>query len=121
MSTGEMGVPTIPVSMIVYFILFFLFGYFLYASIYTAIGAPFNTDQEAQQLAMVPGLFMVGCWAFYRAVVNKPNGPIAVFVSLFPLAAPLMMVRRPAVALPPFWQAVLSMAILVRSTVGLAR
>src|SRR5439155_169027 len=70
MSTGEMGVPTIPVSMIVYFILFFLFGYFLYASIYTAIGAPFNTDQEAQQLAMVPGLFMVGCWAFYPAVLN---------------------------------------------------
>ena len=120
MSTGEMGVPTIPVSMIVYFILFFLFGYFLYASIYTAIGAPFNTDQEAQQLAMVPGLFMVGCWAFYPAVLNNPNGPIAVFVSLFPLTAPLMMFLRTAVAEPPFWQVLLSMLILVLSTIGIA-
>jgi len=120
MSTGEMGVPTIPVSMIVYFILFFLFGYFLYASIYTAIGAPFNTDQEAQQLAMVPGLFMVGCWAFYPAVLNNPNGTIAVFVSLFPLTAPLMMFLRTAVAEPPFWQVLLSMLILVLSTVGIA-
>jgi len=120
MASGEMGVPTIPVSMIVYFILFFLFGYFLYASIYTAIGAPFNTDQEAQQLAMIPGVFMVGCWAFYPAVLNNPNGGVSVFVSLFPLTAPLMMFLRTAVAEPPFWQVLLSMAILALSTVGIA-
>lgn len=120
MATGEMGVPTIPVSMIVYFVLFFLFGYFLYASIYTAIGAPFNTDQEAQQLAMVPGLFMVGCWAFYPAVLNNPNGGVATFVSLFPLTSPLMMFLRTAVAEPPFWQVLLSMAILALSTVAIA-
>ncbi|HKF45401.1 MAG TPA: ABC transporter permease [Thermoanaerobaculia bacterium] len=120
MTTGDMGVPTIPVSMIVYFILFFLFGYFLYASIYTAIGAPFNTDQEAQQLAMIPGVFMVGCWAFYPAVLNNPNGSVATFVSLFPLTSPLMMFLRTAVAEPPFWQVLLSMAILLLSTVGIA-
>jgi ABC-2 type transport system permease protein len=120
MTTGEMGVPTIPVSMIVYFILFFLFGYFLYASIYTAIGAPFNTDQEAQQLAMIPGVFMVGCWAFYPAVLNNPNGGVATFVSLFPLTSPLMMFLRTAVSEPPFWQVLLSMAILLLSTVGIA-
>ena len=120
MATGDMGVPTIPLSMIVYFVVFYLFGYFLYASIYTAIGAPFNTDQEAQQLAMVPGLFMVGCWAFYPAVLNNPNGPISVFVSLFPLTAPLMMFLRTAVAEPPFWQVLLSMGILALSTLGIA-
>lgn len=120
MVSGDMGVPTIPLSMIVYFVLFFLFGYFLYASIYTAIGAPFNTDQEAQQLAMIPGLFMVGCWAFYPAVLNNPNGPVSVFVSLFPLTAPLMMFLRTAVAEPPFWQVLLSMGILALSTLGIA-
>src|SRR5205823_7321487 len=35
MASGDMGVPAIPASMIIYFVLFFLFGYFLYASIYT--------------------------------------------------------------------------------------
>ena len=119
-AAGEMGVPTIPVSMIVYFVVFFLFGYFLYASIYTAIGAPFNTDQEAQQLAMIPGMFMVGCWAFYPAVLNNPNGPVATFVSLFPLTSPLMMFLRTAVAEPPVWQVALSMVILALSTVAMA-
>ena len=120
LASGEMGVPAIPASMIVYFVLFFLFGYFLYASIYTAIGAPFNTDQEAQQLAMIPGLFMVGCWAFYPAVLNNPNGGVATFVSLFPLTSPLMMFLRTSVSEPPFWQVLLSMAILALSTVGIA-
>ena len=119
-SAGDMGVPTIPVSMIVYFIVFFLFGYFLYASIYTAIGAPFNTDQEAQQLAMIPGMFMVGCWAFYPAVLNNPNGTVATFVSLFPLTSPLMMFLRTAVAEPPSWQVALSMVILAATTVAMA-
>lgn len=120
LASGEMGVPAIPASMIVYFVLFFLFGYFLYASIYTAIGAPFNTDQEAQQLAMIPGLFMVGCWAFYPAVLNNPNGGVATFVSLFPLTSPLMMFLRTSVSEPPFWQVLLSMAILALTTVGIA-
>jgi ABC-2 type transport system permease protein len=120
MVSGDMGVPTIPLSMIVYFVVFFLFGYFLYASIYTAIGAPFNTDQEAQQLAMIPGIFMVGCWAFYPAVLNNPNGPLSVFVSLFPLTAPLIMFLRTAVAEPPFWQVLLSLGILALSTFGIA-
>ena len=44
MAAGASGAPTIPLSMIGYFLLFFILGYFLYASIYTAIGAPF-TDQ----------------------------------------------------------------------------
>jgi ABC-2 type transport system permease protein len=120
MVSGDMGVPTIPLSMIVYFVVFFLFGYFLYASIYTAIGAPFNTDQEAQQLAMIPGIFMVGCWAFYPAVLNNPNGGVSVLVSLFPLTAPLMMFLRTAVAEPPFWQVLLSLGILALSTFGIA-
>jgi ABC-2 type transport system permease protein len=120
MVSGDMGVPTIPLSMIVYFVVFFLFGYFLYASIYTAIGAPFNTDQEAQQLAMIPGIFMVGCWAFYPAVLNNPNGGVSVLVSLFPLTAPLMMFLRTAVAEPPFWQVLLSLGILALSTLAIA-
>jgi ABC-2 type transport system permease protein len=119
-STGEMGVPKIPISMILYFILFFLCGYFLYASVYTAIGAPFNTDQEAQQLAMVPMMFIVSVWAFFPALMNNPNGGVAVFASLFPFTSPLAMFLRTSMGQPPGWQVVLSIAILISSTVGIA-
>jgi ABC-2 type transport system permease protein len=119
-SSSDMGIPRIPMSMIVYFVLFFLFGYFLYASVYTAIGAPFNTDQEAQQLAMIPMMFIVSVWAFFPALMNNPNGPVAVFASLFPFTAPLAMFLRVSMGQPPGWQVALSIAILIASTIGLA-
>ena len=120
MAMGEGGAPAIPLSMIGYFLLFFLLGYFLYASIYTAIGAPFNTDQEAQQLAMIPSMLIISGMAVYPAVMNSPNGPIAVFASLFPFTAPLMMFLRTAIAEPPPWQIALSIVILILSTIGMA-
>jgi ABC-2 type transport system permease protein len=120
MAAGESGAPTIPLSMIGYFVLFFVLGYFLYASIYTAIGAPFNTDQEAQQLSMIPAMFIIGGMAVYPAVMNNPNGPVAVAASIFPLTAPLIMYLRTAVAEPPVWQIGLSIVILILSTIGMA-
>jgi ABC-2 type transport system permease protein len=119
-SSSEMGIPRIPMSMILYFILFFLFGYFLYASVYTAIGAPFNTDQEAQQLSMIPMMFIVSVWAFFPSLMNNPNGPVAVFASLFPFTAPLAMFLRVSMGQPPGWQVALSIAILIASTIGIA-
>lgn len=120
MAMGESGAPAIPLSMIGYFLLFFLLGYFLYASIYTAIGAPFNTDQEAQQLSMIPSMLIIGGMAVYPSVMNSPNGPVAVFASLFPFTAPLIMYLRTAIAEPPGWQIVLCIVILILSTIGMA-
>jgi ABC-2 type transport system permease protein len=120
MAMGDSGAPTIPLSMIGYFLLFFLLGYFLYASVYTAIGAPFNTDQEAQQLSMIPSMLIIGGMAVYPSVMNNPNGPVAVFASLFPFTAPLIMYLRTAIAEPPLWQVGLCIVILILSTIGMA-
>jgi len=119
MSTTDI-VPKIPLSMIAFFILFFLCGYFLYASIYTAIAAPFNSDQEAQQLAMIPMAMIISGVAIYPAVMNNPSGGIALFFSLFPFTAPLMMFLRTSLSPVPAWQILLSIVLLVATTVGLA-
>jgi ABC-2 type transport system permease protein len=120
LTTSDAGIPKIPMSMILYFVLFFVCGYFLYASIYTAIGAPFNTDQEAQQLAMIPMMFIVSVWAFFPALMNNPNGSVALFASLFPFTSPLAMFLRTSMGQPPGWQIALSIAILIGTTIGLA-
>ena len=112
--------PRIPFSMLGYFMLFFLLGYFLYASVYTAIAAPFNTDQEAQQLAMIPMIMIIGGIAVYPAVMNNPNGGAALFFSLFPFTASLVMFLRTALSEPPAWQILLSIGLLLGTTVALA-
>ena len=114
---GDMGVPRIPISMLGYFMLFFMLGYFLYASIYTTIAAPFNTDQEAQQLAMIPMMLILGGFLVYPAVMNNPNGGVALFFSLFPFTASLVMFLRTAVSEPPAWQILLSIVLLLGTTV----
>ena len=120
MSSGDFGVPQIQISMLGYFMLFFIVGYFLYASVYTMIAAPFNTDQEAQQLAMIPMIMIVGGIAVYPAVMNNPAGNVALFFSLFPFTASLIMFLRTAVSEPPAWQIALSIVIMLLTTAALA-
>ena len=120
LASSEMGAPKIAISMLVYFILYFILGYFLYASVYMAIAAPFNTDQEAQHLAMIPMVLIISGIAVYPAVLNNPNGTISVVGSIFPFTASLTMFLRTAISDVPFWQIALSVASLLVTTAGIA-
>ncbi|MEP6994251.1 MAG: ABC transporter permease [Acidobacteriota bacterium] len=119
-SSSAMGVPRIPPSMLGYFILYFILGYFLYASIYTAIAAPFNTDQEAQQLAMIPMVLIISAMAVLNGVMANPSGGLAIFFSIFPFTSPLIMFLRTAISEVPFWQFALSVATSLLTTFAIA-
>ena len=108
---GE-GLPHIPVATIGAFVLFFLLGYFLYASLYAALSAPFNTEQEAQQFVMIPGMMLILTSTTWFFAYNQPNGRLATVLSFFPFTAPLMMFMRISVQTPPLWQIGVSVALL---------
>jgi ABC-2 type transport system permease protein len=114
------SIPTVPMSTIAYFVLFFLLGYFFYASIYTAIGAPFNTDQEAQQLSMIPTLMIVSIWAFWGVIVNNPNSTLATVLSMIPPLTPMVMFFRVTLAPVPGWQVALATGIMLVSIVAMS-
>lgn len=119
-SSSEMGMPRIPVSMLGYFILYFILGYFLYASVYTAIAAPFNTDQEAQQLAMIPMVLIISAIAVLNGVLANPSGGIAIFFSIFPFTSPLIMFLRTAISEVPLWQFAVSIVASLVTTFAIA-
>jgi ABC-2 type transport system permease protein len=114
------GLPPIPGLTIAAFIVFFLLGYFLYAAIYAALAAPFNNEQEAQQLIMIPTMLLVLASTTWFFAFNQPNGPMAVALSFFPLTSPLLMFMRISVQPPPAWQIGLSVALLAASVWGMA-
>jgi ABC-2 type transport system permease protein len=116
---GE-GLPHIPVGTIGAFVLFFLLGYFLYASLYAALSAPFNTEQEAQQFVMIPGMMLILTSTTWFFAFNQPNGRLATILSFFPFTAPLMMFMRISVQTPPLWQIATSVALLVATIIGVA-
>ena len=120
LSSTDMGAPKIPISMLGFLLLYFILGYFLYASIYTAIAAPFNTNQEAQQLSMIPVMLIVSSIAVYPAVLNNPSGGLAVFFSIFPFTAPLIMFLRTALSDVPVWQIASSISSIAAMTIAIA-
>ncbi len=95
------------------FVLFFLGGYFIYSSLFAAMGSAINEDMGEGQQLMLPIVFVV-LIAFYMLfpVLSNPNGSLAVFASLFPLFSPIIMPARLAFD-PPWWQILLSIALML--------
>jgi len=98
------------------FILFFLGGYFIYSSMFAAMGSAIGEDMGEGQQLMIPIVIIVMI-AFYMLfpVLTNPNGNLAIFASLFPLFSPIIMPARLAFD-PPWWQIILSI-VLMLSTV----
>jgi ABC-2 type transport system permease protein len=105
------SIPTIPLSHYIYFGLFFLLGYFLYATIYALLGSMVTTVQEGGQLAMPVILILVISFYLFLPVSRSPDSSFSFWVSMLPLSAPVAMLVRIVTQTPPFWQIALSLLI----------
>jgi ABC-2 type transport system permease protein len=109
----------IPVSAIAWFGVFFLLGYFLYSTMYAALGAMVNTDHEAQQMqwpALLPILLSI---FLANPVMQHPSSQMAVWLSLVPFFAPILMFIRVMVEQPPAWQLAICLALMLATIYGL--
>jgi ABC-2 type transport system permease protein len=109
----------IPMAGMVAFAVFFILGYFLYSTMYAALGAMVNSDQEAQQVqwpAMLPIIFAI---VLSTPVLQHPNSPLAFWTSMVPFFAPILMFVRIMVETPPAWQIILCVALMLLTTWGL--
>ena len=108
---GDVVIPQLPGSFFVYFFLFFVLGYFIYASLYVLIGSMVSTAQEGGQLAMpIIFLLMAGLYMAFP-VIRAPNSSFAIWVSMVPFFAPITMMVRIVSQTPPVWQILLSLVI----------
>lgn len=107
----DINLPHLPPFFAVYFFLFFLLGYFIYATLYVLVGSMVTTAQEGGQMAMpVIFLLMAGLYLAF-AVVRAPNSSFAFWVSMVPFFSPITMMVRIVSQTPPFWQIALSLVI----------
>jgi ABC-2 type transport system permease protein len=108
-------------TLLVFFVVFFILGYFMFASFYAAIGAAFNTEEEAQQMQTVVSMVMALSLMFMFPVLANPDSTLSVVLSLIPLFAPVLFFMRMTVQMPPLWQTVLCLALLVGFILLVAR
>ncbi|MCK4364273.1 MAG: ABC transporter permease [Candidatus Aminicenantes bacterium] len=110
---ANFAMPSIPPHVFVYFVVFFILGYFLYGTLYAAIGSMVNSEKEAQQLVMPVTMFLIVPIMLMIFIIRAPNSPTAVFLSFIPFFAPILMFLRITVLLPPFGQIGASIVILI--------
>ncbi len=116
-AAAAFDMPTIPAYIFVYFIIFFILGYFLYGTIYAGIGSMVNNEKEAQQLVMPVTMFLVVPLLIMAFVLRSPDSSVSVVLSLIPFFAPILMLLRICVLLPPFPQIAASIVFLVLTTI----
>ncbi len=100
------------------FIIFFLLGYVFYSSLYAAIGSAVDNETETQQFtlfAIIP--LMIGVYGSF-SIVNNPDGPTALWLSLIPFTSPVVMTARIPFGVP-IWQLVLSISLLFVSALAM--
>ncbi|MBP6397749.1 MAG: ABC transporter permease [Saprospiraceae bacterium] len=99
------------------FVIFFLGGYFIYSSLFAAVGSAVGDDLgDSQQLMMPLTIPVILAMVMIPAVFTNPNGPLAVFGSMFPLFSPIIMPARLPFE-PPMWQIILSIFFLVAGVI----
>jgi len=97
-------------SLGIYFVLFFVLGYFSFAILFSLVGAAVNTDEEAQHLsAPISYLLFIPFLMGITMVTQNADSPVVVVASLFPFLSPMLMFMRISMAMPPFWQIALAL------------
>lgn len=108
-STAIMGINWL--SLLGNFVLYFIGGYLLYASLFAGFGSAVDQASDSSQFTTPIILIMIIALYAGIACMENPSGPMAVWCSIIPFTSPIvMMVRLPFDV--PWWQLLLSIVLL---------
>ena len=118
----------LPVSLLAWGVLYFVLGYAIYASLMAGVGAMVPNLREGSQATIMVFIPLMIPLFFINTLISAPNGSISMFLSLFPLTAPIAMLTRLAATQVPLWQPALAAVLqigtatlVVRAIAGLFR
>ena len=102
-------------GLLVYFGLYFIGGYLMFATLYVTVGAFCESPREAQILMGPMMILMSIPLVFMSQAVNRPDAPILVVLSFIPPFTPFIMAARSA-AEPPLWQIASTLTLMFAFT-----
>jgi len=96
---------------------YLILGYLLYSAIFVAAGSPVTTEQEAQQITSYVSLFLVFPIVLAMPAMQNPDALFLRILSYVPLLTPAFMIMRIPIQMPPLWEILATIALLVVSCV----
>ena len=115
---GLFGSLQIPASFLILGVTYFLLGYLLFAVLMAGIGAISPTAREGQQLATLFTIAAVSPFWLMPFMMQHPNHPISVALTIFPITAPVTVMVRLGLADVALWELVVSIALLLVAIIG---
>ncbi len=96
------------------FLIYFVLGYLLYASMFAAIGSAMDNEADSQQLVMPVTIpLIIGLFIMLQTFQN-PDGAISVWASIIPWTSPMVMLARiPFEGCVQTWELLLSIGLLL--------
>ncbi len=103
-----------------YFLIYFIGGYILYASIFAMFASAVDSDEDVSQFTLPVTLIII--FAFFAGIysIENPDGPLAFWASLIPFSSPIVMMVRIPFGIP-LWEKLLSIALLFGTFIIISR
>ncbi|WP_210471267.1 ABC transporter permease [Sporosarcina sp. 6E9] len=107
------GFSNLSVSTIVFAIIFFLLGYFLYATVAALLGSLVSRTEDVQQAIMPIMILVILAFMIAMPGLTNPELGFLKYASYVPFFAPLVMFLRVGMLDLPLWEPLLSIAIML--------
>lgn len=107
------GFSNMNVGTLVYALVFFLLGYFLFATLAALLGSLVSRTEDVQQIIMPMTLLIVAGFMIAATGLGNPEMAYIKYASFFPFFAPLVMFLRVGMLELPVWEPLLSIAIML--------
>jgi ABC-2 type transport system permease protein len=104
---------------LIFFVLYFILGFFFYSALSAGLGATVSQESEVQQFSMIIVLPQVIGLALIVYILSNPGAWPVVLLSLIPPCTPIVMCLRMAAMAVPAWQLALSVVLMVLSIYGM--
>lgn len=101
------------------FLMYFIFGYLLYAAMYAGVGSAVDNETDTQQFMLPITLPLIISLVMIQIILHNPDGSIAFWMSMIPFTSPIAMMARIPFGVP-YWQFILSITILIGSFIAIA-
>jgi ABC-2 type transport system permease protein len=93
-------------------------AFVMVSALMAAVGATVTEAREGQQVMGFFTMFMWLPYFFLVTLMENPNSPISIALSLFPITSPLAMLIRAGFTIVPEWQIMVSVGLLVAAAIG---
>lgn len=114
------GFGNIPAATIAYALIFFILGYFLYATLAAFLGSLVSRIEDIQQMITPMTMMVVAGFMIAMFGLGQPEASFVTITSYIPFFTPMLMFMRVGMLSLPVWEPILGIVILLVSIILLA-